>query len=61
VGFGVGRESDLTAFAGEAEGIVVGSALLEEVARGSDAASREAGLRSLVRALRARLHDLAPR
>jgi tryptophan synthase alpha chain len=61
VGFGMGRESDLAALAGEAEGIVVGSALLDEISRGADAASREAGVRSLVRDLRARLSGLAPR
>ncbi|MGH7682121.1 MAG: tryptophan synthase subunit alpha [Candidatus Eiseniibacteriota bacterium] len=59
LGFGIGRESDVAPYRGDAEGIIVGSALLEEIIRGADASAREAAVRTLVRDLRAKLPSLA--
>lgn len=59
IGFGIGRQSDLAPFRGHAEGIIVGSALLEEISRGADAAARETAARGLIRDLRAKLPALA--
>ncbi len=60
LGFGIGRGSDLTEWRGMAEGIIVGSALLEELLRAPDAAAREAQARAFARDIRAKLPDLAP-
>ncbi len=60
LGFGMRGDSDLAPFRGLAEGIIVGSALLEAIFRSPDAGSREAGARALIRDLRAKLPDLAP-
>ena len=60
LGFGIGRSSDLAAWRGLAEGVIIGSALLEELLRAPSAAAREAGARDFARHLRAKLSDLAP-
>jgi len=60
LGFGIGRGSDLTEWRGMAEGVIVGSALLEELLRAPDAAAREAQARAFARHIRAKLPDLAP-
>jgi tryptophan synthase alpha subunit len=43
-----------------AEGVIVGSALLEEILRAPDAAARESRARAFARGIRAKLPDLAP-
>ncbi len=60
LGFGIGRESDLAPLRGLAEGIIVGSGLLEEIMAASDAAGREGRARAFLRLLRAKLPELAP-
>lgn len=60
LGFGIGGESDLRRWRGLAEGVIVGSALLEEIFRAPDAASREARSRAFAGRIRAKLPDLAP-
>jgi len=60
LGFGIGRQSDLAPYRGDAEGIIVGSALLEEIFKGADAAARDAAARGLIRDLRGKLPVLAP-
>jgi tryptophan synthase alpha chain len=60
LGFGIGRGSDLTAWRGLAEGVIVGSALLEELLRAKDAAAREAKAREFARHIRGKLPDLSP-
>ena len=59
LGFGIARETNLAPLRGVVEGIIVGSALIEEIDRGHDPASREANARAFIRALRAKLPDLA--
>ena len=58
LGFGIGRESDLALWRGLAEGVIVGSALLDELLRAPDAAAREARARAFTRELRAKLPGL---
>ncbi len=60
LGFGMDLTTPLERFRGKAEGIVVGSALLETLMAASDAPSREAGARRFARRMRARLQELAP-
>lgn len=60
VGFGIGKGTDLTRFRGLAEGVIVGSGLLEEILAGSDPDDRERRARGFLRALREKLPDLAP-
>jgi len=60
LGFGIGRGSDFAAWKGMAEGVIVGSALLEELLRAPDAAARETRAREFARHIRAKLPDLAP-
>ena len=60
LGFGIGKESDLGRWRGKAEGVIVGSALLEELLRAPDAAAREARARAFAGQIRAKLPDLAP-
>jgi tryptophan synthase alpha chain len=61
VGFGLGAGSDLSRYRGLAEGIIVGSGLLSVILAEPDAPSRDRAARSFLRAMRARLPDLAPR
>jgi len=60
LGFGIGKGSDIGRWRGMAEGVIVGSALLEELLRAPDAAARESQARAFARQVRARLPDLAP-
>ncbi|HKW50435.1 MAG TPA: tryptophan synthase subunit alpha [Candidatus Eisenbacteria bacterium] len=60
LGFGIGRGNDLGAWRGLAEGVIVGSALLEELLRAPDSAVREAKAREFARHIRGKLSDLAP-
>jgi len=60
LGFGIGRGSNLVGWRGMAEGVIVGSALLEELLRAPDAAAREAQARDFARHILAKLSDLAP-
>jgi tryptophan synthase alpha chain len=55
LGFGFGLGSDLSPYRGEAEGIIVGSALLAAILEGRDAADREARARAFARTFRGRL------
>ena len=55
LGFGFGLASDLSPYRGEAEGIIVGSALLTAILEGRDAAEREARARAFARTFRGRL------
>jgi len=59
LGFGIGRGSDLAAWRGMVEGVIVGTALLEDLLRAPDAAAREAKAREFARHIRAKLPDLA--
>jgi tryptophan synthase alpha chain len=52
VGFGVRRPADARAVAAAADGVVVGSALVQAIAEGADAADRRARAAQLVRALK---------
>ena len=60
LGFGIGKRSDLAGWRGIAEGVIVGSALLEELLAVPDATAREAKAREFARAIGAKLSDLAP-
>ena len=60
LGFGIGKSSDLSPWRGLAEGVIVGSALLDELMGASDAKARESLARAFTRAFRAKLPDLAP-
>jgi tryptophan synthase alpha chain len=55
LGFGFGLTSDLGPYRGEAEGIIVGSALLQSIGEGRDPADREARARAFTRGFRAKL------
>jgi tryptophan synthase alpha chain len=59
VGFGMGRRSDLAGLRGLAEGIIVGSSLLEELLGAENAAAREDRARAFTRAFLPRLGELA--
>lgn len=58
IGFGMSLESDLAPYRGRAEGIIVGSGLLEPMLREPDAAARERTLRERVRAFRTKMGEL---
>jgi len=60
VGFGIGRGTDLARLRGLAEGVIVGSGLLEEILAGSSPEERERRARSFLRELQAKLPALAP-
>jgi tryptophan synthase alpha chain len=60
LGFGIGRGSDLAAWRGMAEGVIVGSALLEELLRAPNPMAREAQARDFARHIRSKLPDLGP-
>ena len=60
LGFGFGLASDLAAYRGRAEGIIVGSALLQPLLEARDAGEREARARAFARAFRAGLRDFIP-
>lgn len=60
VGFGIGRGTDLARLRGLAEGVIVGSGLLEEILAGSGPDDRERRARSFLRELQAKLPALAP-
>lgn len=60
LGFGLGLESDLSRYRGLAEGVIVGSGLLEQLLQAPDSTVREARAREFVKALRAKLPELAP-
>ena len=55
VGFGWTPASDVGPLRGQAEGVIVGSALIREVMEGKDAPGREERLRRFARAMRAKL------
>jgi len=59
VGFGIGKGTDLARLRGLAEGVIVGSGLLEEILAGSDPADRERRARTFLRELRGKLPALA--
>lgn len=58
IGFGMSLESDLAPYRGRAEGIIVGSGLLEPLLREPDAATRERILRERVAAFRRKVEEL---
>jgi tryptophan synthase alpha chain len=58
IGFGMSLASDLAPYRGRAEGVIVGSGLLEPMLREPDAAARERGLRERVRAFRKKVEAL---
>ncbi|TMQ47144.1 MAG: tryptophan synthase subunit alpha [Candidatus Eisenbacteria bacterium] len=60
LGFGMDLKTPIGRYRGKAEGIVVGSALLETILEGSDPRSREERARGFVRGMRARLPELSP-
>jgi tryptophan synthase alpha chain len=60
LGFGMDLETPVERYRGKAEGIVVGSSLLEVILAARDARSREEGLRGFARAFRAKLSGLCP-
>jgi len=60
LGFGIGPATDLSRYRGLAEGIVVGSSLLDALLEAPDAAAREARARAFVKAIKPRLSALAP-
>jgi len=60
LGFGIGPGTDLTRYRGLAEGVVVGSALLEPLLQTPDPGSREETVRRFARAMRERVRALAP-
>jgi tryptophan synthase alpha chain len=58
LGFGISLSSDLAPYRGRAEGIIVGSGLLEPLLGEPDAAARERTLRERVRAFRRKAEEL---
>lgn len=58
IGFGMSLSSDLAPYRGRAEGIIVGSGLLEPMLREPDAAGRERTLREFVKGMRAKMAAL---
>lgn len=60
LGFGIDLETPLARYRGRAEGIVVGSALLEAVRGAPNARAREETVRRFARGFRKKLRDLAP-
>jgi tryptophan synthase alpha subunit len=55
VGFGWSPTSDVAPLRGEAEGVIVGSALIRELLDEGDAARREERLRRFARAMKEKL------
>jgi len=60
LGFGIGLGTPLERYRGKAEGVVVGSALLEAVLAAADARGREEAARRFARELRKKLPALDP-
>ncbi len=60
LGFGMDLKTPLERYRGNAEGIVVGSALLDSILAAPDARSREENARQFARNMRAKLPGLAP-
>ncbi|MBI4364044.1 MAG: tryptophan synthase subunit alpha, partial [Candidatus Latescibacteria bacterium] len=60
LGFGIDPETPLERYRGLAEGVVVGSALLEAMLGARDASGRERLLRTLARGFREKLGGLGP-
>lgn len=60
LGFGINLATPLAGYRGMAEGVVVGSALLEILLAAASARAREDGLRRFARVFRARLGELDP-
>ncbi|HYQ88897.1 MAG TPA: tryptophan synthase subunit alpha, partial [Candidatus Binatia bacterium] len=60
LGFGIGLTTPLERYRGKAEGVVVGSALLEAVLAAPDARAREEAARRFARELRKKLPALDP-
>ncbi|HYJ33911.1 MAG TPA: tryptophan synthase subunit alpha [Candidatus Binatia bacterium] len=58
IGFGMSLESDLAPYRGRAEGVIVGSGLLEPMLREPDAAARERTLVEHVHAFRMKMESL---
>jgi tryptophan synthase alpha subunit len=53
-------KTPLDRYRGMAEGVIVGSSLLESILAGSDARAREVNARAFARAMKVRLPALAP-
>lgn len=60
LGFGIDLRTPLDRYRGMAEGVIVGSSLLESILAGSDARAREVNARAFARAMKVRLSALAP-
>jgi tryptophan synthase alpha chain len=60
LGFGIGLETPIERYRGKAEGVIVGSALLDSILAAPDARAREACARRFVREFRKKLPGLAP-
>jgi len=60
LGFGIGLKTPIERYRGKAEGVIVGSALLESILAAPDARGREASARGFVRELRKKLPGLGP-
>jgi tryptophan synthase alpha chain len=60
LGFGIGLTTDLERYRGRAEGVVVGSALLEAILAAPDAKAREEAARRFAREFKAKLLALDP-
>jgi len=60
LGFGIGLKTPIERYRGKAEGVVVGSALLEAIAAGRDADARERAARTFAREFRKKLPSLGP-
>lgn len=60
LGFGIGLTTDLGRYRGRAEGVVVGSALLEAILAAPDAKAREEAARRFTREFKTRLPALDP-
>jgi len=60
LGFGIGLTTALERYRGRAEGVVVGSALLEAILECPDARGREEAARRFAREFKAKLPSLDP-
>jgi len=60
LGFGIGLETPIERYRGKAEGVIVGSALLDSILGAAGAREREASARRFVREFRKKLPGLGP-